>query len=251
MSVYKLELEKASIIIKKETIINPPPVIETVDIPDGVTFGYSDFSDIENLKMVLPYVNNGIYPSRLFASAIFPKDINGVEFKIYNGTRAFINLNNNTTGKSGSIVINCERVDEDNNMQWILYGCYLDTITFKNTGHIKRFANITGTVNNIYIPSKIYGLDVSNCIDLTLYTNYQSSYCEIYIDNFGKHPDFTSFDYQITNNPTNCIVYSIVDNSFDRAAAGYEPCIVKTYKSSKLTEEQIAKATSKGYTITS
>ena len=66
MSVYKLELEKASIIIKKETIINPPPVIETVDIPDGTTFGYSDFSDIENLKKVLPYVNNGNYGAHLF-----------------------------------------------------------------------------------------------------------------------------------------------------------------------------------------
>lgn len=33
MSVYKLELEKASIIIKKETIV--------YDIPNGTTFGFS------------------------------------------------------------------------------------------------------------------------------------------------------------------------------------------------------------------
>ena len=61
MSVYKLELEKASIIIKKETIINPPP-----DIPDGVTFGYSDFSKKETFDRILDYVNNGNYGQYLF-----------------------------------------------------------------------------------------------------------------------------------------------------------------------------------------
>lgn len=242
MSVYKLELEKASIVIKKETIV--------YDIPNGTTFGFSNFSNIEDLKKVIPYVNNGIYPSRLFIYATFPKDINGIEFKIYNGRSAFANLNNYTTGKSGNIIINCERVDENDTMQWILNGCFLDTVTFKNTGHIKRFSNITGVVNNVYIPDKIYGLDVSNCIYLELYSSVYSSYCEIYIENFGKHPDFTNFDYQIVTNPIKCIVYSIVDNSFDRAAAGYKPCIVETHKLDELTNEQIAKATSKGYTLT-
>lgn len=242
MSVYKLELEKASIIIKKETIV--------YDIPNGTTFGFSVFSNTEDLKKVIPYVNNGIYPSRLFTYATFPKDIDGIEFKIYKGRSAFASLNIYTTGKSGNIIINCERVDENDNMQWILDGCFLDTVTFKNTGHIKRFSNITGVVNNVYIPDKIYGLDVSNCIYLELYSSVYSSYCEIYIENFGKHPDFTSFNYQIVTNPIKCIVYSIVDNSFDRAAAGYKPCIVETRKLDELTNEQIAKATSKGYTLT-
>ena len=43
----------------------------------------------------------------------------------------------------------------------------------------------------------------------------------------------------------------VVENSFNRAEAGYDPCTVKLYYSDVLTDEQIAKATSKGYTITS
>ena len=74
MSVYKLELEKASIIIKKETIINPPPVIETVDIPNGTTFGRSNFeTNPEAIYLLSNYINTGTYNGSLFYYATFPE----------------------------------------------------------------------------------------------------------------------------------------------------------------------------------
>ena len=246
MSVYKLELEKASIIIKKETIINPPPVIETVDIPDGVTFGYSDFSDIENLKKVLPYINNGNYGKNIFCYCKFPKDIKDIEFRICKGSSAFYSVTNTDNRNSGSIIVNCERILEDDSMQFMFNNCRLNTVTFKNTGHIKRFYTINGSYGDYYGVDTFKGLDLSNCIEL--YFAPVSYSFDFYADNFGKHPDFISYQ-NISYQTKDSVIYSYVDNSFDRAAAGYEPCTIK-YISSELTDEQIAKATSKGYTIT-
>ena len=237
MSVYKLELEKASIIIKKETIV--------YDIPDGTTFAYSDFSDIENLKKVLPYVNNGNYGYNIFCYCKFPKDIKDIEFRICNGRSAFYGVTNTDNRNSGSIIVNCERIPEDDSMQFMFNNCRLNTVTFKNTGHIKRFYTINGSSGDYYGVDTFKGLDLSSCIDLNFTVSYSFNF---YADNFGKHPDFTDFtgtSYQSKDS----IVYTCVDNSFNRAEAGYEPCTIK-YISSKLTDEQIAKATSKGYTIT-
>ena len=237
MSVYKLELEKASIIIKKETIV--------YDIPDGTTFGYSDFSDPEALKKVIPYVNNGNYGYNIFCYCKFPKDIKDIEFRICNGRSAFCGVTNTDNRSSGSIIVNCERIPEDGSMQFMFNNCRLNTVTFKNTGHIKRFNTINGSYGDYYGVYTFKGIDLSNCIELYFATvSYSFNF---YADNFGKHPDFTDFtgtSYQSKDS----IVYTCVDNSFDRALAGYEPCTIK-YISSKLTDEQIAKATSKGYTI--
>ena len=237
MSVYKLELEKASIIIKKETIV--------YDIPDGTTFGYSDFSDPEALKKVIPYVNNGNYGYNIFCYCKFPKDIKDIEFRICNGKSAFYGVTNTDNRNSGSIIVNCERIPEGDPMQFMFNNCRLNTVTFKNTGHIKRFNTINGSYGDYYGVYTFKGIDLSNCIELYFATvSYSFNF---YADNFGKHPDFTDFtgtSYQSKDS----IVYTCVDNSFNRAEAGYEPCTIK-YISSKLTDEQIAKATSKGYTI--
>ena len=236
MSVYKLELEKASIIIKKET----------VDIPDGVTFAYSDFSDIKNLKKVLPYVNNGNYGYNIFYGCKFPTDITDVEFRICNGRTAFGSVTNPNNKISGSIIVNCERLDENDNMQWIFDGSRIETVTFKNTSHLKRIYDINGSYGDYYGVETFKGLDLSSCIDLNFSVVYYSF--NFYADNFGKHPDFTDFTVQ-TYQSKDSVVYTCVDNSFDRAEAGYKPCTIE-YISSRLTEEQIAKITSKGYTIT-
>ena len=237
MSVYKLELEKASIIIKKETIV--------YDIPDGTTFAYSDFSDPEALKKVIPYVNNGNYGYNIFCYCKFPKDIKDIEFRICNGKSAFYGVTNTDNRNSGSIIVNCERIPEYDPMQFMFNNCRLNTVTFKNTGHIKRFNTINGSYGDYYGVYTFKGIDLSNCIELYFATvSYSFNF---YADNFGKHPDFTDFtgtSYQSKDS----IVYTCVDNSFNRAEAGYEPCTIK-YISSKLTNEQIAKATSKGYTI--
>ena len=237
MSVYKLELEKASIIIKKETIV--------YDIPDGTTFAYSDFSDPEALKKVIPYVNNGNYGYNIFCYCKFPKDIKDIEFRICNGKSAFYGVTNTDNRNSGSIIVNCERIPEYDSMQFMFNNCRLNTVTFKNTGHIKRFNTINGSYGDYYGVYTFKGIDLSNCIELYFATvSYSFNF---YADNFGKHPDFTDFtgaSYQSKDS----IVYTCVDNSFNRAEAGYEPSTIKNI-SSKLTNEQIAKATSKGYTI--
>ena len=238
MSVYKLELEKASIIIKKETIV--------YDIPDGTTFGYSDFSDPEALKKVIPYVNNGNYRYNIFCYCKFPKDIKDIEFRICNGKSAFYGVTNTDNRNSGSIIVNCERIPENDSMQFMFDKCRLDTVTFKNTGHIKRFYTINGSSGDYYGVNTFKGIDLSNCIEL--YFAPVSYSFGFYADNFGKHPDFTDFTGTLYQSKDS-IVYTCVDNSFDRALAEYEPCTIK-YISSKLTDEQIAKATSKGYTIT-
>ena len=238
MSVYKLELEKASIIIKKETIV--------YDIPDGTTFAYSDFSDPEALKKVIPYVNNGNYGNNIFYGCKFPTDITDVEFRICKGGSAFGDVTNPNNRISGSIIVNCERMDENDSMQFMFSQCRLSTVTFKNTGHIKRFYTINGSYGNYYGVETFKGADLSNCIEL--YFAPVSYSFGFYADNFGKHPDFTSYQGTVYQSKDS-VVYTCVDNSFDRAAAGYKPCTIE-YISSRLTEEQIAKITSKGYTIT-
>ena len=140
MSVYKLELEKASIIIKKET----------VDIPDGVTFAYSDFSDIKNLKKVLPYVNNGNYGYNIVCYCKFPEDIKDIEFRICKGRSAFYGVTNPNNRSSGSIIVNCERIPENDPMQFMFNNCRLNTVTFKNTSHLKRIYDINGSSGEYY-----------------------------------------------------------------------------------------------------
>ena len=242
MSVYKLELEKASIIIKKETIINPPPVITNVDIPDGVTFGYSDFSDIENLKKVLPYINNGNYGAHILYGCKFPTVMDrSIKFRIANGVSAF---NMGTMDNPVDCVnIDCERVTR-------LSSCISACITevhFYNTENVETINSLLGSGDYNYI----YGLDIRSCYEFKLgVTTFHLDYLEIL--NFGTHKDLVYADLSRVYPNTKgkkCIADIVVENSFNRAEAGYNPCTVKLYYSDVLTDEQIAKATSKGYTI--
>lgn len=246
MSVYKLELEKASIIIKKETIINPPPVIETVDIPDGVTFAYSDFSDIENLKKVLPYINNGNYGAHILYGCKFPTVMDrSIKFRIANGVSAF---NMGTMDNPVDCVnIDCERVTR-------LSSCisaYVTEVHFYNTENVETIKGLLGS--GIY--DYIYGLDLRNCYEFTSIGSGDISLDFIEILNLGMHKDLVYINLKnlraLFSNQKAFVANIVVENSFNRAEAGFEPCTVKLYSSSTLTDEQIAKATSKGYTITS
>ena len=240
MSVYKLELEKASIIIKKETIINPPP-----DIPDGVTFGYSDFSKKETFDRILDYVNNGNYGQYLFGNAKFSTDYE-IEIRPANGDRTF-------SGASyipKKVTIDCSRANRleftcTSNGNW--------NIVFKNTENIEYIHSILGSTLSFY--NSICGLDVGNCSYLYLGNPNYIKYYEIF--NLGKHPDLTNvkFDtiaYDNYGEGRQCTIKNVMDYSFDRAEAGYAPCTIVLFWElvNELTEEQIAKITSKGYTIT-
>lgn len=239
MSVYKLELEKASIIIKKETIINPPP-----DIPDGVTFGYSDFSDIENLKKVLPYVNNGNYGQYLFGNAKFSTNYE-IEIRPANGDRTF----SGASHIPKKVIIDCSRVKR---LEFTFTANGNWSIVFKNTENIEYIHSICDNSLSNY---SIYGLDVGNCSYLYLGNPGYFKYYEIF--NLGKHPDltevkFNTIAYDSYGEGRQCTLKNVMDYSFDRAEAGYAPCTIMLFWSlvNELTEEQIAKITSKGYTIT-
>ena len=235
MSVYKLELEKASIIIKKETIV--------YDIPDGVTFAYSDFSDIENLKKVLPYINNGNYGAHILYGCKFPTVMDrSIKFRIANGVSAF---NMGTMDNPVDCVnIDCERVTRLSNC----ISAYVTEVHFYNTENVETINSLLGSGAYDYI----YGLDIRNCYKFTLgVTTFYLDYLEIL--NFGTHKDLVYADLSRVYSDKKSRKYIadiVVENSFNRAEAGYEPCTVKLYYSDVLTDEQIAKATSKGYTIT-
>ena len=234
MSVYKLELEKASIIIKKETIV--------YDIPDGVTFAYSDFSDIENLKKVLPYINNGNYGAHILYGCKFPTVMDrSIKFRIANGVSAF---NMGTMDNPVDCVnIDCERVTRLSNC----ISAYVTEVHFYNTENVETINSLLGSGAYDYI----YGLDIRNCYKFTLgVTTFYLDYLEIL--NFGTHKDLVYADLSRVYSDKKSRKYIadiVVENSFNRAEAGYEPCTVKLYYSDVLTDEQIAKATSKGYTI--
>ena len=241
MSVYKLELEKASIIIKKETIINPPPII-----PDGVTFGYSDFSDIENLKKVLPYVNNGNYGAHLFLYCKFPTVIDrSIKFRIANGVSAF--MIGTMDNPVDCVNIDCERVTSLYNT----LSAYITEVHFYNTENVETIKGLLGSGNYDYV----YGLDLRNCYEFTSIGSGDISLDFIEILNLGMHKDLVYINLKnlmaLFSNQKAFVANIVVENSFNRAEAGFEPCTVKLYSSSTLTNEQIAKATSKGYTITS
>ena len=235
MSVYKLELEKASIIIKKETIV--------YDIPDGVTFAYSDFSDIENLKKVLPYINNGNYGTHILYGCKFPTVMDrSIKFRIANGVSAF---NMGTMDNPVDCVnIDCERVTRLSNC----ISAYVTEVHFYNTENVETINSLLGSGAYDYI----YGLDIRNCYKFTLgVTTFYLDYLEIL--NFGTHKDLVYADLSRVYSDKKSRKYIadiVVENSFNRAEAGYDPCTVKLYYSDVLTDEQIAKATSKGYTIT-
>ena len=234
MSVYKLELEKASIIIKKETIV--------YDIPDGVTFAYSDFSDIENLKKVLPYINNGNYGAHILYGCKFPTVMDrSIKFRIANGGSAF--MIGTMDNPVDCVNIDCERVTRLSNC----ISAYVTEVHFYNTENVETINRLLGYGAYDYI----YGSDIRNCYKFTLgVTTFYLDYLEIL--NFGTHKDLVYADLSRVYSDKKSRKYIadiVVENSFNRAEAGYEPCTVKLYYSDVLTDEQIAKATSKGYTI--
>lgn len=237
MSVYKLELEKASIIIKKETIV--------YDIPDGVTFAYSDFSDPEALKKVIPYVNNGNYGTHLFYSCKFPTVMDrSIKFRIANGRNSF-SVIGATDNPIDCINIDCERITSLYNT----LSSYITEVHFYNTENIETIKSLLGSGD----VKNVYGLDIRNCYEFSLcVTTVYMDYIEIL--NLGTHKDLVFVNLSRLSDSRKikkCLSDIIVENSFNRAEAGFDPCTVQLYFYNTLTDEQIAKATSKGYTITS
>lgn len=249
MSVYKLELEKASIIIKKETIINPPPVIETVDIPNGTTFGWSNFkTNPEAIYLLSNYINTGTYNGSLFYYATFPPSNSTLptkpfEFTIANGNNTFGGLNNYLIDQSYPITVDCSRIDR---LRYTFASAYITKVNLKNTENIYSMHRIVDSASRV---NEILGIDASGCKEIDFNENPDVT-CYLEINNLGKNPELTTCVFYGNRYALSGLVYSCVTNSFDRAAAGYEPCVLQLRYTPKLTDEQIAKATSKGYTIT-
>lgn len=137
-------------------------------------------------------------------------------------------------------------------------------IEFRNTSHIARFNQFMSGDQFI----KIVGLDYTSCrfaSDTMVASNLSANWLNsVWVKNFGTHPDFTNSktfkdvirwgldgdDYYFKDGKES-LIYTLIDNSFDRATAAYSACTItlSSYTKGVLTEEEIAQITAKGYTI--
>ena len=112
----------------------------------------------------------------------------------------------------------------------------------------------------------------------TDYNYYQPFCCALYLKNIGKKKDTTIYSFykiQYANPNYNNVKlqdatngelldeitleesirsmrYTLIENSFDRAAAGFSACTLRylnSYAKNELTEEEIAQITAKGFSI--
>ena len=137
-------------------------------------------------------------------------------------------------------------------------------IEFRNTSHIARFNQFMSGDQFI----KIVGLDYTSCKfasdsmkDYSASANWLNS---VWVKNFGTHPNFTNSktfkdltrwgldgDDFYWKDGKQSLIYTLIEQSFDRASAGYDPCAITLTTNTKgaLTEDEIAQITAKGYTI--
>lgn len=138
------------------------------------------------------------------------------------------------------------------------------TVEFRNTSNIVRFNQFLNGDQFI----RITGLDYINCEyasdSMKSYNSNTSWLNSLWVKNFGTHPNFTNSktfkdivrwgldgDDFYWKDGKQSLIYTLIEQSFDRAAAGYDTCTVTlgTYTKEVLTEDEIAQITAKGFTI--
>lgn len=135
-------------------------------------------------------------------------------------------------------------------------------VEFRNTSHITRFNQCFDGNQSI----KIIGLDYTSCKYASDSIVGSDSHWvnSVWIKNFGTHPDFINSktfqsltrwgldgDSYYFDDGKESLIYTLIDNSFDRATAGYSACTItlSSYTKGVLTEDEIAQITAKGFTI--
>lgn len=106
--------------------------------------------------------------------------------------------------------------------------------------------------------TKITSVDLASAVEVTNLFRDCPSLTYVLVLNLGKNPRLTSFStgYNTawgTGGEINrqSLVDSLITHSFNRAAAGYAPCIIRlpALTAELLTEEEIAVLTEKGFTL--
>lgn len=245
-----------------------------VDIPKGATFGFSAFNDglpdnviyhINNPDNFNSDSGNILYGVKIRNQSqdIYLKPYDTYRF-LWEGSIGFTNAKSEYT----------ITLDLTNHPDDIVSSAFyrfnplageLVQVTFQllNSSFACRyFETFYGTGGDAY--TRIKGLDYSNVYINSGNTVQANWINEIEVLNFGKHPDLTNCkDFQGAvrwgmdgsdfpfKNGKQSLIDSLITNSFDRAAAGYNTCTVAlgSYTKGVLTEDEIAQITAKGYTI--
>lgn len=130
---------------------------------------------------------------------------------------------------------------------------------FRNTEKITQM-EMTLNNGNSETPTRIWGLDLSAANSINTLP-FGAKTCLIQAVNFGKAQSLTTANMYAGNwgNDTmsagarQSVIDTLLTNSFDRSAAGYDPVTVllSDYTVSVLTADELAAITAKGYTISS
>lgn len=245
-----------------------------IDIPKGISFGFSSF-DNGLPDNVIQHINNPENFNSDSGSILYGVKIRNqtqdIYLKPYDTYRFLWEGSIGFTNAKSEYTIT---LDLNNHSDDIVSSAFyrfnplageLVQLTFQllNSSFACRyFETFYGTGGDAYI--RIKGLDYSNVYINSGNTVQGNWINEIEVLNFGKHPDLTnctdfkgairwgmdgsSFPFK---NGKQSLIDSLITNSFDRAAAGYNTCTITlgSYTKDVLTEDEIAQITAKGYTI--
>ena len=153
-------------------------------------------------------------------------------------------------------------------MTYMFYNCVgLSVLDFSefNTEKVTNMSSIFSNCTNL---QKVVNLDVSSLFGSVSLVGYPSisKLRFLKLKNLGKHSGLTTYnftyitywgdesntvEYPLTEGARQSVIDSLITDSFDRAAVGFNKCIITLSSKTKplLTEDEIAQITAKGYTI--
>ena len=217
-------------------------------VPDGMKFAYSTVFDPSLFD-----VSNVTDMSYMFYSAVTTNraidfstwDVSNVTTTFYMFNYAYnftnINLSNWNTTKLetiSSMFYGCEKLKEIDLSTW-------------NTNNIKNLNFL------FYNCSKITTIDLSsfdltNATDMTNMFYNCRSLTDLQLPDLGHNQNCTSLDLTYCSALTKDSILFLFNNAFDRATAGYTKAFTITLNATTkalLTEDEIAIATNKGFTV--
>lgn len=210
------------------------------------------FKNCYALKSVKLNTTNNLRCEGMFRSckALTDVDFDGVKFYDGYGTTyggLFQDCSNLVTVK------NINFVNRTNGYNFFSYCDNLQKLEmdFNNMNYSSNFLNYFYTTshgNNVGNALRYIHLpNIGSYSSLTSLVFNSTSKCNFY--SWGDESDTTNYPHSVGARQS--LVDTIVNDSFDRVAAGYPTCVINLYNVvlERLTEDEIAQATSKGYTL--
>lgn len=210
----------------------------------------STFNNCKALKSVkLNTTNKFRCEGMFYGSGLEEVDFEGVNFYSGGGT-VYGGMFENCVYLRKVENLDFEEYYNTNNLGYFFKDCYLlEKLVmnwkgiYSSSNFLSRFYNQTNSTATLrYIHLKNIGTQQNN----TDYKFNTPSYCNFY--NWGDE-DVTNYPY--SEGARQSLVDTIVNDSFDRVAAGYSTCTIHLHPEviARLTEDEIAQATAKGYTL--